>query len=244
MPECICRGDPRVRVLLGKQRRPLEGGRIRKSQFVYSLYVEGKYLLFHTLTRQFLVMPPQYIDYFTDGRLFPLSVLEQELPAKLYEEYFLVPEHSPESQTYLELKDVFALKEELPKGITHYVILPTTTCNARCFYCFEQGMRYHKADRSARIPHHHFSVHNDETDLSVADQGIPVGQDNVGVFSRLQASDPILHADVSGWVDGDRLQRLERIHASFDREPCAQGEVLLRDYRRVRDDGDLYSGGR
>ena len=146
MPECICRGDPRVRVLMGKQRRPSESERVRKSMFVYSLYVEGRYLLFHTLTRQLLVMPPQYIDYFTDGRLFPLSVLEQELPAKLYEEYFLVPEHSPESQTYLELKDVFALKEELPKGITHYVILPTTTCNARCFYCFEQGMQYHKMD--------------------------------------------------------------------------------------------------
>ena len=99
MPECICRGDPRVRVLMGKQRRPSESERVRKSMFVYSLYVEGKYLLFHTLTRQLLVMPPQYIDYFTDGRLFPLPVLEQELPAKLYEEYFLVPEHSPESQT-------------------------------------------------------------------------------------------------------------------------------------------------
>ena len=144
MPECIFRGDPRVCMLLGKQKPPADGERIRKSQFVYSLYVRGRYLLFHTLTRQILVLSPQFIDYFADDRLFPSSVLSQELPARLYEDHFLVPEHAPESQTYLELKDLLVLKEELPQGITQYVILPTTTCNARCFYCFEQGMHYHK----------------------------------------------------------------------------------------------------
>ena len=34
-----------------------------------------------------------------------------------------------------------AFCEELDK------ILPTTTCNARCFYCFEQGMEYRKMSR-------------------------------------------------------------------------------------------------
>ena len=31
-----------------------------------------------------------------------------------------------------------------PKGpvpITHYTILPTTACNARCYYCFEKGTK-------------------------------------------------------------------------------------------------------
>ncbi len=142
MPECLFPGDPRVRVLLGKQASPAAGENIRKSHFVHCLYAKGKYLLFHTLTRQLLVLPPQYIDYFSDNRFFPPSVLEHEPAAKLYEEYFLVPEHAPESQTYLELKAILVLKEELPQDITQYVILPTTACNARCFYCFEQGMQY------------------------------------------------------------------------------------------------------
>ena len=143
MPERIFRGDPRVCMLLGKQKRPADGERIRKSQFVYSLYVRGRYLLFHTLTRQVLSLSPHFIDYFTDDRFFPASVLSQDIPARLYEDYFLVPEHTPESQTYLELKDLLVLKEELPHSITQYIILPTTVCNAHCFYCFEQGMRYH-----------------------------------------------------------------------------------------------------
>ena len=144
MLECLWGGDPRASVLLGRQKPPADGENIRRSRFAYPPYVEGRYLLFNTLTRKLLSLLPQYIDYFADDRLFPASLLAEELPAKLYEDHFLVPEHAPESQTYLELKDVLVLKEELPRGITHYVILPTTTCNARCFYCFEQGMRYQK----------------------------------------------------------------------------------------------------
>ena len=145
--DILYRGDPRACMLLGPQKRPTAGENIRRSCFVHVLYVGGRYLLFHTLTRELLALEPRCIDYFADERLFPSSVLEEELPAKLYEDYFLVPEHAPESRTYLELKDILVTKEELPHGITHYVILPTTTCNARCFYCFEQGMRYHKMSR-------------------------------------------------------------------------------------------------
>ena len=140
--ECLWRGDPRVCLLLGKQKRPPQEMKIRKSQFVYSLYEDGRYLLFHTLTKQLIAVAPHLIGFFLFCRLFPLSTLEEEALSKLYEDYFLVPEGTQESQLYLEIKDILVLKEELPKGITHYVILPTTVCNARCFYCFEQGMRY------------------------------------------------------------------------------------------------------
>ena len=140
--ECLWRGDPRVCLLLGPQKRPTQGTKIRKSQFVYSLYEDGRYLLFHTLTKQLMAVAPHLIGFFLDSRLFPSSVLEEEALSKLYRDHFLVPEDTQESRLYLEIKDILVLKEELPKGITHYVILPTTVCNARCFYCFEQGMQY------------------------------------------------------------------------------------------------------
>ena len=144
-PECLFPGDPRVRMLLGKQKPPAAAQeKIRKSNFVYSMKTEGVCLIFHTLTRELLVMPAQDMKYLSDDRHFPSSVLREELAAKLYEEHFLVPDHLQEDRIYLELKDILVLKEELPRGITQYVILPTTACNARCFYCFEQGMQYHK----------------------------------------------------------------------------------------------------
>lgn len=144
MPVRISNGDPRVSMLLGDQKLPSDEKNIRKSRFAYILYAEGGYLLFHTLTRELLVLSPRFIDYFADDRLLPASILSEEVPSKLFKHYFLVPEHTSESQLYLELKDLLIVKEELPNAITHYVILPTTTCNARCFYCFEQGMRYRK----------------------------------------------------------------------------------------------------
>ena len=143
-PERVCEGDCRVRALMRKQRLPAEGERVRKSRFAFTLDTEDGRLLFHTLTRQLLILPPGAAGLFDGDGLFPRAVLEEELPARLYEEYFLVPENSPESRTYLELKDVLALKEERPKGFTHFVILPTSACNARCFYCYERGMRYQK----------------------------------------------------------------------------------------------------
>ena len=142
--DCLYRGDPRVCVLLGTQKAPGPEEKIRRNRYAYYLYMDGKYLLFHLLTRELLAVSPQVIEYFADDRLFSVSLLEKELPAMLYEHHFLVPEDMSESQIYMELKDVLVLKEELPKGITHYVILPTTTCNARCFYCFEQGIKYHR----------------------------------------------------------------------------------------------------
>ena len=145
--ECLHPGDYRVCVLLGTQRMPAEGTGIRKSRFAYCLYTEGMFLLFHILTRKLLVIAPEYADAFADGRILPASVLEDETLGRLYADYFLVPEHTDESKLYLEVKNILTVKEELPKGITHYVILPTTTCNARCFYCFEQGMQYRKMSR-------------------------------------------------------------------------------------------------
>jgi hypothetical protein len=142
--ECLCRGDPRVHALLGPQKPPAEGERIRRSRFAYPLYLEGRYLLFNTLTRRLLALPPRYMDFLADDRLFPASVLTEEVPAALYEGRFLVLEHARESRTYQELRDVLLLKEEAPRGFSHYVLLPTSVCNARCFYCFEQGMRYQK----------------------------------------------------------------------------------------------------
>ena len=126
-PECLFPGDPRVRMLLGRQKIPAASQEnIRKSSFVFSFYTEEVCLLFHTLTRELLILPAQGMEYLADDRLFPHSVLKEELPKKLYEEHFLVPEHTREDQLYLELKDILVLKEELPIGSAENPCVPQT----------------------------------------------------------------------------------------------------------------------
>ena len=61
--DCLYRGDPRVCVLLGTQKAPGPEEKIRRSRFAYYLYIEGKYLLFHLLTRELLAMPGTYSDF-------------------------------------------------------------------------------------------------------------------------------------------------------------------------------------
>lgn len=151
--ECLHPGDPRVCVLLGKQPLIAGGKQLRWSRFVYRMDTEGQTLLFHTLTRKLYLihdsafMMHHYFDDTPAPPLYSVAILDDKWMKELYEEHFLVPEETDESQLYLQVKNIIVIKEELPKGITHYVILPTTTCNARCFYCFEQGMEYRKMSR-------------------------------------------------------------------------------------------------
>lgn len=59
----------------------------------------------------------------------------------LVEKHFLVPE------SFNDKKYIDQLRKILPmairkKGITKYVVFPTTSCNARCFYCFESDIKH------------------------------------------------------------------------------------------------------
>ncbi len=140
-PTILYPGDPRVCVLLGNQKTPSADVRIRPCHFVIHHYIDCKYLLFHTLTRRAVLIEPTLITYFMAGKTFSAEILENETLQELYKQYFLVPEDCEESQLYKDIKEILRFKEEVPEGISNYVILPTTACNARCFYCFEQGIR-------------------------------------------------------------------------------------------------------
>ena len=133
-------GDLQVFAYLTKQKPMKQEVQIHKSQFVHALYIEGKYILFHTLTRQILVIAPELIEWFIGNRTFSPEVLRDEAAAFFWENWFLVPEDRDEYKTWQEIRQILMLKQEIPEGIVHYVILPTSVCNARCFYCYEQGM--------------------------------------------------------------------------------------------------------
>ncbi len=74
----------------------------------------------------------------------------ESLKAELVELLFLVEENFNEKQTADSLRNIS--KNFTPvKHITTFTILPTTSCNARCFYCFEAGAKYINMDEKTAI---------------------------------------------------------------------------------------------
>ncbi len=98
------------------------------SQFAIAFEHRGKHYLLNNLTKQ---------------------CIEGELPDKTragvgYDELitaqFLVPENKDECAYYNQISSLMRTFGK-KKGIRTYTILPTLGCNARCIYCYEEGMK-------------------------------------------------------------------------------------------------------
>ena len=98
------------------------------SQFAVPFAHKDRQFVFHTLTKQ---------------------CVESELPASAkagegYDELiaaqFLVPEDRDECAYYSSISALMRLHGR-KKGIAQYIILPTSGCNARCIYCFEENRK-------------------------------------------------------------------------------------------------------
>lgn len=61
---------------------------------------------------------------------------------KLINKHFLVPENNDDKKSVSQLRNIVKIMST-KRAITSYTILPTTTCNARCFYCYESDMEHH-----------------------------------------------------------------------------------------------------
>ncbi len=124
-------GDDRVVRII--QKKKIHANRnYRLSAFVFIHEVEGQVLLKNTLTRQVYSLSQEEWESVQNVELTRSHV--EEL-AKLR---FLVEESGNETNQYLTIVDVLRTIKKEKAGIRSYTILPTTACNARCFYCYEE----------------------------------------------------------------------------------------------------------
>lgn len=110
--------------ILGKA-QPSDSG-YRFMTYVVTEQVEEGYLLFHTLTREMLLLTAEEYAH------------SKDLP-ELYEKWFLVPEEMDDMSWADQVRFVRRTVRKKAKNITGYTIFTTTDCNARCFYCYELG---------------------------------------------------------------------------------------------------------
>lgn len=86
-------------------------------------------LLYHTMTGCLLRLRPE-----ETAALDTDAVLRSQLS----ERWFMVPAAFDERKHARDVRGVLQLMQLPAKHVTHFTVLPTTACNARCAYCFEQ----------------------------------------------------------------------------------------------------------
>ena len=113
--------------IVGWQKR-VDGERYRLMTYVVQQPVTDGLLLYNTLTCSMVLLQPDEAADLTAQR-------------ELIDRWFLVPEDHDDRKLCRQVRQMVALLKPAAKTIGTYIILPTTGCNARCFYCFEQGAK-------------------------------------------------------------------------------------------------------
>lgn len=139
-----------VKQVLRKQKPT--GKPLRKMHYVVRQEVEGKVLLYNSITRELLLLTP-------DEEAGMLA------SAELYEKWFVVPDDFNEREFTDQLRGLARMVKRRTEGIDNYTIFTTMDCNARCFYCYETGrprvpMSEYVAHRTAQfiVAHHRNEV--------------------------------------------------------------------------------------
>lgn len=93
-------------------------------------------LLYHTLTGELL-----WLSHEEAARLEEMNgAVPHDLTA-LMERWFLMPVGADETMLVDRARDIAMRFSQKNSILTEYLIFTTTACNARCFYCFEAGIK-------------------------------------------------------------------------------------------------------
>lgn len=130
--------------ICGKQKREPER-EYRISRYCLSVPCEEGTLLYHTLTGELLLVsaPPEEKNSKT--------VFDGQDSDELISRWFLVPDGFDERQFADGIAKIAGMLRKKEDGKNSFTILTTTDCNARCFYCYEIGIRkIRMTDETAR----------------------------------------------------------------------------------------------
>lgn len=121
-----------IEQIWGEQK--LKDGDYRLYQYVLRTECQDGTLLLNNVSGELVLLTPEEtkcVDSLPHSRT--------ELMTDLIRRHFLVTVDYDDKKSVDQLRNIFGILNK-KRDITHYHILPTSNCNARCFYCYEHSM--------------------------------------------------------------------------------------------------------
>ncbi len=134
----------------------------RLMKYLLRVEVEDGVLLHNCVTGHLVLLTNEEA-----GILKNLPAKPTEPMQELIANHFLVPEDFDEYRSVKQLRKI-CQTQQTGDAINHYVILPTTFCNARCFYCYESDFpRVHMTEETASKVVDFIDEHRIDKDVSI-----------------------------------------------------------------------------
>lgn len=140
MPSVITVVEPKeyVAMLWGKQ-EVKNTKQYRLMRYVLRVDYDGKVLLHNVVTGQLVILDEEEVSIVDN-----LPSDYRQVLKLLVNDHYLVPQDYDEHQQVINLRMILhkfdITKASQQKAISRYTILPTTACNARCYYCYEKDV--------------------------------------------------------------------------------------------------------
>ena len=128
-------------VLLWRRPKPVQSD-YRPMKYLLKAQIEDGLLIYNVVTSEMILLDDD------EARLFGKpSMAYTDKMDELIARHYLVTDTFDESKSVRQLRALIK-KLEPAKRVTGFTILPTTECNARCYYCFESNYkRYTMTDK-------------------------------------------------------------------------------------------------
>ena len=125
----IIEGKQSISGLWGKQLPENKAYRIMK--YTLSTECEDGILMYNVVTGELALISSEEKKALEDLPSLPVNELKM-----LISHHFIVPEEFDEKESVHQLRNILK-RLQYTDAITSYTILPTTGCNAKCYYCYE-----------------------------------------------------------------------------------------------------------
>ena len=136
------KGDERVAKIINKKNINTNAA-YRISLFTYPYSENGRYLIKNTLTHEVAELTEAEWTAFQQLKNAPADydyIADNGLQQLVLSRYIVEMEHDDIKQ-YKNVVYILKTMAKTNHGYSSYIIWPTTSCNARCIYCFEEGFK-------------------------------------------------------------------------------------------------------